>query len=159
MLQPEWNDLTNEALLGLIDDHHDYVWARLPFLVPMAAKIAGTCCGAGPQCTRLAQLVDRLHAITLRHLDREEAILRNVGHLGSSEMVLEEITNLRGEHRQVWRTLTQVCELAEVSEAHVDACPTVHAFYEELRALDHHLRTQMHIEDGILGPRLLAGPS
>lgn len=131
---------------------HDYVWARLPFLVPMAAKIARTCRGTGAACSRLADLVDELHEVALRHLDREERILARLSSNRDDRLTIDELAALSAEHRQLLALLTGVCDAAGLPPSPAeDACPTVHLFHQELRSLDQHLRCQIRIEDETLG--------
>tara|TARA_R110002096_G_scaffold16898_14_gene58201 strand:+ start:43637 stop:44356 length:720 start_codon:yes stop_codon:yes gene_type:complete len=144
-----WDDATKEALRAhLASDHHDYVWARLPFLVPMVAKIARLS-GTAPW-TRLVVLVNRLHAVVLSHLDREEHMLARFDKESDKTLIDEQLATLRNEHDDIWHLLRQVCDAAEVLEPTVEALSTVVAFREELHRIQQHLRTQMQIEDDIL---------
>lgn len=136
---------------------HEYMWARLPFLVPMAAKIGRTCCRTGPECGQLAQLVDRLHSLALHHLDREERLLARLSASRDDRLTIDALARLSTEHHQLLQLLGRVCAAAGLPEAPADdACPTVHAFHHELRSLDQHLRDQIRIEDEILGSRVAA---
>lgn len=134
-------------------DRHDYLWARLPFLVPMAAKISRECCGAGVDCARLAALVDQLHSIVLAHLQHEERVLAGLS-AAQDEQVSGQLAELRAEHERVLGLLEQVCTAAGLPRTPAeDACPTVHAFYEELERLDRYLRAQLLIEDAAIEAR------
>lgn len=147
----------NDALNGLEARGHDYLWARLPFLVPMAAKIARASCGTSAACGPLAQLVDQLRSLTLRHLDREERLLARLSALRDDGLMIGELASLRAEHCELQDLLGRVCIIAGLPEAPAaGACPTIHAFHQELRSLDRHLREQIRIEDEILGSRIAA---
>ena len=129
---------------------HDYLWARLPFLVPMAAKIARRCGGSGPDCDRLAELVARLHSKLLSHLDHEERVLATLSCDRDNEWIVDCLAELRAQHQQLLQLLEEVCEAAGLPrEPGTDACPTVHAFYDELARLDRYLRAQLTIEDRV----------
>lgn len=144
-----WDAATKEALrVHLASDHHDYVWARLPFLVPMVAKVAKLCGGA--QWAGLVSLVDRLQSVVLHHLDREEHMLARFDHEGDETLIDEQLASLRDEHDDIWHLLRQVCEAAELPKPTAGALSTVVAFREELHRIEQHLRTQMQIEDDIL---------
>ncbi len=140
-----------EALKAhLVGDSHDYLWARLPFLVPMAIKISRTCGARAPECARLASLVQRLHTVVLHHLDHEERILKRMNTAPDDSFIVEELACLRDEHDHIVSLLRLVCEAADRSTVTADACPTVCSFHEELHRIEQHLRTQMRIEDELL---------
>lgn len=137
---------------GISDEHHDFIWARLPFLVPIAAKIAQTCGGTGQACFELAQLVERLRSVLLGHLDREEKLLSRIRTSADDQLIIAQVDELRREHRDVQDLLERVCDsagLPHMPPAH--ACPTVHAFYEELTGIARYVRSQIQVEDEILG--------
>jgi iron-sulfur cluster repair protein YtfE (RIC family) len=68
---------------------HDYVWARLPYLVPMAGKIARRCRQRGDGCTEMAALVAALRSVLLDHLDHEERVLSTLAREADAELVTE----------------------------------------------------------------------
>lgn len=120
----------------------------------MAIKIARECCGSGPDCTRLADLVAKLHAIVMSHLDYEERTLAHLSSDGHDERVTDYLAELFAQHVQVRGLLEEVCQAAGLPQRpDEDACLTVQAFYEELSELDRYLRAQLATEDGMLAQR------
>jgi iron-sulfur cluster repair protein YtfE (RIC family) len=141
----------------LIAVHHDYLWARLPFLVPMAAKLTRQPCGAGTTCPDLAEIVAELRTLVLDHLDREEQVLVAACGEPITEGVLARIAALHQEHLALERLLERV-QVSSGLAARLppEACPTQRAFYSELDQICVHVRSQIKIEGEILAPRLAA---
>lgn len=136
-------------MTALSRDGHDYLWARLPFLVPMAVKMSRQCCGPGPDCGRLAGLVGELSSMVLSHLEHEEKTLASLNADRDDERIAACLADLRAQHQQVLRLLGEVCEVAGLPREPVeDVCPTVRAFHEELDRIGRHLRAQLALEDG-----------
>ena len=134
--------------------HHDYVWARLPYLVPMAAKVARHCRQGGDACATLAALVADLRSILLDHLDDEERILATLEREADADFVAERIAALHTEHLVVG-TLLERIRAAAVIEPHVEgaACAAERALYRELALLDDHVRSQILLEERLLAAR------
>ena len=155
--RPALQALSTPSLLEhLIAVHYDYLWARLPFLVPMAAKMTRQPCGTGT-CSDLAELVAELRTLVLDHLDREERALAAACGEPITEGVLARVAALHREHLAVERLLERVQASSGLSaRLPPEACPTQRAFYAELDQISAHVRSQIEIEGEILGPRLAA---
>lgn len=123
----------------IIADHHDYVWARLPFIVPMAVAVARR---TGDRMAReLAQMTVELRPLLLGHLEREERLL-----VAPS---VAESDRLRAEHLAV-TSLLQLIRGATGLAEHGFADPTARALHSELAALDEHLAAQIALEDELM---------
>ena len=149
-LRPE----ASPALNAFVAAHHDYVWARLPYLVPMAAKVAQSCRQGGDGCAALAVLVGDLRAVLLDHLDHEERVLATLEREADPDFVTERIAELHAEHLAVGELLDRI-RAAGVLEPHAGdaACAVERALHRELALLDDHVRWQILLEERLLAAR------
>ncbi|CAN5703367.1 hypothetical protein BH11MYX1_BH11MYX1_33830 [soil metagenome] len=138
------------ATLTVFDDavmnHHDYVWARLPFVVPMA--IAAARRRADGTADELAHLVRVLRPLLLAHLDREEAMLVD----RSAASVTARIRDgMHADHLAVSAVIDQIRAAAGSDYRTRDGAePTERALYLELAQLDAHVRAQIVIEERLM---------
>ena len=131
----------------LLDDavanHHDYVWARLPFVVPMAIAAARR---RGDRTTReLARLIVELQPLLLGHLDREEALL---AHRASATTRMRD--GMHADHLAVIALIDHIRFVAAEYQARAGADPTERALYLELARLDDHVHAQIAIEEHLM---------
>jgi iron-sulfur cluster repair protein YtfE (RIC family) len=129
----------------VVAHHHDYVWARLPFVVPMAIAAARR---RGDRTTReLARLIVELRPLLLGHLDREEALL----HQAAAAVTTRLRNGMHSDHVAVIALLEQMRDLAG-NDYHVrdGADPTERALYLELARLDEHVHAQINIEEHLM---------
>jgi iron-sulfur cluster repair protein YtfE (RIC family) len=142
------------ALDATVAEHHDYVWARLPYLVPMAVKVARHCRRGGDGCAALAALVGDLRAVLLDHLDHEERILSTLERESDPAFVTQRIAALHAEHLAVG-TLLERIRAAGVAPPHAagGACAAERALHRELALLDDHVRAQILLEERLLAAR------
>lgn len=145
--------LPTGSLIKYLLDDHDYIWARLPFLAPMAARLARTCPGAGERCTELAGLVGDLHRLVLDHLAVEERILSGISDAREPDLVLDRVAGLHREHLAIQALLESVEHAADLPRT-PRPCGAMDAFAGELRRIGDHVRSQIQIEEEILAPRL-----
>jgi iron-sulfur cluster repair protein YtfE (RIC family) len=134
----------------LLDDaimnHHDYVWARLPFVVQMA--IAAARRRGDATAHELARLVRVLRPLLLDHLDREEAMLVDRSAASVTARIRE---GMHAEHLAVSAVIDQIRVAAGRDyQARDGAEPTERALYLELAQLDAHVRTQIVIEERLM---------
>lgn len=134
---------------------HDYIWACLPFLVPMAAKLAKACCGSGPECARLGEIVAELRAVLLDHLAHEERTLSAMSTQRDPAFTRACLAEMHREHALIKELLERARAAAGLpGVASADACPTERAFLSQLTFLDDHVREQIWVEDQVLARRL-----
>jgi iron-sulfur cluster repair protein YtfE (RIC family) len=132
-----------------VADHHDYVWARLPFVVPMAIAAARR---RGDRTTReLARLVVELQPLLLGHLDREEALL---AHRAAASVTTRIRDGMHADHVAVISLIEHIRFVAGTEyQARAGADPTERVLYLELACLDDHVQAQIAIEEHLMAWR------
>lgn len=127
-------------------NHHDYVWARLPFVVPMAIAAArGRRDGTADELVHLVRL---LQPLLLDHLDREEAMLVDRSAASVTAWIRE---GRHADHLAVSTVIDQIRATAGRGyRARDGAEPTERALYRELAKLDAHVRAQITIEEHLM---------
>lgn len=120
--------------------HHDYVWARLPFVVPMAITAARR--RGDPTARELARLMVELRPLLIDHLEREERM-----------DLAPATTTLHAEHVAVTSLLDHIREIAGGDYRAPSTDPTVNALYLELARLDEHLDAQIALEEHLMAWR------
>ena len=122
-------------------DHHDYIWARLPFVVPMAFAVARR------RRDRRAELLARglleLRPIVLDHLTREERALA----LHRARAIRDR---LHDDHLAVATLLASLREDADRATEGAPEGTTEQALASELARLDEHLAAQIALEERLL---------
>lgn len=130
---------------------HDYVWARLPYLVPMAAKVARLC-GPDDGSADLVGLLVQLRLLLLDHLDREEHMLSVLDDESDPGRVIDCIAALHAEHLAVCHLLERIRTLWSLDHHAADGA-TERALHHELGLLDDHVRKQIALEERLLAAR------
>ncbi len=137
----------------LLDDavanHHDYVWARLPFVVPMA--IAAARRRGDGTAHELARSIVELQPLLLGHLDREEALL---AHRASASVTTRIRDGMHADHLAVISLIDHIRFVAGSEyQARAGADPTERALYLELARLDDHVQAQIALEEHLMAWR------
>ncbi|CAN5535796.1 hypothetical protein BH11MYX1_BH11MYX1_47430 [soil metagenome] len=126
--------------------HHDYVWARLPFVVPMA--IAAARRRGDGAAHELARPVRVLQPLLLDHLDREEAMLV---HRTAASVTTRIREGMHADHLAVGTVIEQIRAVAGRDyQTRAGAESTERALYLELARLDDHVRAQIAIEENLM---------
>ena len=133
----------------LLDDavanHHDYVWARLPFVVPMA--IAAARRRGDGTAHELARSIVELQPLLFGHLDREEALL---AHRASASVTTRIREGMHADHLAVIALIDHIRFVAAGYQAPAGAGPPARALYLELARLDDHVHAQIAIEEHLM---------
>lgn len=129
-----------------IADHHDYVWARLPFIVPMAVTVARR---RGDRAAHaLARMMVELRPLVLGHLQREEQ------QLAGPSVALTIHDRLHADHVAVTTLLERIRDATgNVDHDRDRADPTERALFCELARLDEHLAAQITLEEHLMAWR------
>jgi hypothetical protein len=126
-------------MLDRIMAHHDYVWARLPFLAPMAVAIARH----RPVAANVARRIRRLGSLLLGHLDEEERLLA-----GDATAAVSLIGNgMMGEHLMI---STALDEIRDAVARWSNPNELERHFGSELALLDEHLQAQIALEEQLV---------
>lgn len=131
-------------MLDQIMEHHDYVWARLPFVPPMAIAVARR--RHEPSTDELVRLVITLQSLLLDHLAREERLL--AGQAAASTVA----DRMHTDHVSIGSMLARIHEIAVSYQW--DARPGVadleHALGNELALLHEHVTSQIGLEEAMV---------
>ena len=123
--------------------HHDYVWARTPFLAPMAATIARR----RPSAAFVAHRLDGLAKLLFGHLREEERLL-----VGDASAAVTLIGNgMIDDHLMIATALDEIRD-AVARWTH----PSVleQRLGNELAALDEHIQAQFALEEMYVAARI-----
>lgn len=146
--QPSLGQRTSCVVQRIVAAHHDLLWARLPFLVPMAAKLAKNRCGDKGSYLEIVSLVVELKTLVLDHLEREEKTLSLACENGDANLLAESVDALHREHVAIRALLDRV--RAAAIRPLVSGCATERALHHDLERIDQHVRTHIIIEEEIL---------
>ena len=122
-------------------EHHDYIWARLPFVIPMAFAVARR--RGDHRSQVLARDLVTLRPLVLDHLTREERALA----LRSARAIRER---LHADHLGLAGMLGHLRDDAAEAYLGPDRDATERLLFAELAVLDMHLVEQIALEDRML---------
>lgn len=116
--------------------HHDYVWARVPFLAPMAAAIAR----CRPNAANVARRLRGLGSLLLGHLGQEERLLA-----GDAAAAVSLIgSGMMGDHLMI---ATALDEIRDAVARWPVSSEQERRLGSELALLDEHLQAQIALEE------------
>lgn len=152
-------DLPTAALIDhIVDRHHGYLRRALPFVRPLAAKVARVHGDHNPQLRALDAAVGELSDALLPHLDDEEATLfpalRAAGSTASAETEAM-LADMHDEHLAVARILETIRDASEDFALPDWACGSYRALFGELQALETDVFRHVHLENHVLLPRFV----
>ncbi len=132
--------MSPSAVLDRIMEHHDYVWARLPFVPAMAIAIARR--RRDSSTDELARLVIELQGMVLDHLAREERSLAGQDRAGDQ---------LHADHVSIGLMLGRIHALAASCQCSAEPAITdlERAFRNELALLYEHVTSQIGLEEAL----------
>ncbi len=147
---------TAELVAHIVESHHAYLRGALPYLVPLAAKVANVHGDHDPRLRDLRAEFFELRETLDEHLDDEEQrLFRGVV---SDAPDPELLAGMHDEHREVKRALGRLRALSDGYTPPSWACNSYKKLLAELRALDEDLVQHMRIEDDVLAPRFGGRP-
>lgn len=152
-----------ELIRHILEVHHAYLWAEMPRLTEMAAKVLRAHGDRRPELAEVARVWSRMRDDLEPHLTKEEGvlfpwILRLAGTPGPRRpyaSVRAPIDMMESEHETVGRFLVELRFLTEGFQVPPGACPTYHAFYEALERLESDTHAHIHAENNLLFPLAL----
>ena len=147
---------TPELIDYIVSHHHAFLRGALPFLVPLAAKVANVHGDHDPRLRELQQEFVELRASLDLHLDDEEETLFREAVAARPDP--RQLDGMREEHEQMSRALGRIRALCDGYAPPAWACSSYRRLLAELKALEDDLVAHMRIEDEVLAPRFAAQP-
>jgi len=131
-------------VIAQIMAHHDYVWARVPFLAPMCAAIARH----RPGAEQVARRIRGLGALLLDHLGSEERLLARRGAASAADWVGQGMV---GDHLMI---MTALDEIRDAVARWRGPDGVERRLSRELALLDEHIHAQISLEEALVAARL-----
>ncbi len=154
-------DVPTDVLVShIVRKHHQYLRDALPFLVPLAKKVARVHGERHPNLLEVRDLVEELTALMLPHLDREEQVLfpalRNEGQ-GREEVIASELSTMHADHLEVAKVLEALRNAAREFVLPEGACTSYTTLFRELVTVEADIFQHVHLENHVLMPRFARG--
>jgi regulator of cell morphogenesis and NO signaling len=151
--------LSTSALIDqIVRRHHRYLRDALPFLVPLAKKVATVHSAHQANLLDVRDLVAELSDQLLPHLDEEEQSLFPALKSAAPDRagLADKWKALREEHLQTAALLEQLRNAAHDYVLPEDACTSFTTLYRELETLEADVFEHVHLENHVLMPRFEA---
>jgi regulator of cell morphogenesis and NO signaling len=148
--------LSTPALIArIITRHHEYLRKTLPFMEPLAAKVARVHGEHNPKLVELDQIVRALAVALLPHLDQEEEVLfpALMTKRRDAWVVERELSAMHEDHLAVGRLLERMRDACEAYALPEWACNSYRTLFAELSRLEDDVLTHVHLENHVLLPR------
>ncbi len=150
-------EVSTPALIDhIVDKHHAYLRKALPFVRPLAAKVARVHGEHNPKLRALDGAVGELSETLLAHLDDEEAnlfpALRSAGASVDPETT-RALAAMRDEHLGVATLLGTIRDASDDFALPDWACGSYRALFGELQAIERDVFQHVHLENHVLAPR------
>lgn len=151
--------MTTEDLVAyIVSRHHAYLRSALPFLVPLASKVARVHGDHDPRLREVREAFCELRETLETHLEEEEEILfRQVTAASPDRAILErELDSMAAGHREIGAALQRIRELTDDYAPPSWACSSYRTLLSELHALEQDVHWHVHVENHVLRPRFAA---
>jgi regulator of cell morphogenesis and NO signaling len=148
--------LATAALVGrIVDRHHGYLRRALPFVAPLAAKVARVHGEHNPKLGALRDTFEALADALGPHLDHEEAVLFPALTAGAADAaaVRRELAAMYDEHVAVGELLGRIRQLSDQFTTPEWGCNSYRVLMAELAALEADILVHVHLENHVLMPR------
>lgn len=148
--------MSTAALVAhIVARHHEYLRKTLPFVQPLAAKVARVHGDHNPRLRELDAVVGELADALLPHLDEEEEVLFPMLMTRDRDeaRVAGELTTMNDEHLAVGRLLERMRDAAENYALPEWACGSYRTLFAELSQLEGDVLRHVHLENHVLAPR------
>ncbi|MDQ3265393.1 MAG: iron-sulfur cluster repair di-iron protein [Myxococcota bacterium] len=145
---------TDELVAHIVRRHHRYLRGALPFLVPLATKVARVHGAHNANLLDVRDLVEELADTLEPHLDHEEQVLFPVlvGENPEENLAATLAAN-HGDHLEVADLLEELRNASHNYHLPGTACSSFTTLYRELQALEADLFEHVHLENHVLLPR------
>jgi regulator of cell morphogenesis and NO signaling len=148
--------------------HHHCVRQELPRLAEMASTVAVKRGDRAPELANVAELIGKLSAEMLVHIEKEEQVLFPViAQMDQQSIVAypptqacfpsiaQPIFMMKQEHKSADRIMVELIRRTNHFEPPSWACATHNALFSGLREFKAHLRQHFHLENDVLFPRAM----
>jgi len=150
---PNMQALSTAALIEhIVDTHHAYLRKTLPFLRPLAMKVARVHGDRDPRLHALEDDLVELVETLLPHLDDEERTLFPALRAGVAAAP-QLLATMLDEHLAVGELLARIRTACDDYTVPSWACSSYRALFRELAALEQDIFTHVHLENHVLLPR------
>lgn len=146
---------TREVIVKLIAPHHQYLHRTMPFLIPLATKVARVHGDKEPALIQVAIIMEALFAALRTHLAEEEEDLFPALIDGRRDDALPMLLDMRREHDDVGAMLATLRDAADDYVPPTWACTSYRTLMKELEALEADTLRHVHLENHVLLPRFV----
>lgn len=149
---------TGALVARIVDRHHRYLRTALPYLAPLAAKVARVHGEHNPKLKPLADAFGELMDALLPHMDGEEAVLfpALIARSPDASVVRKELAAMYEDHVAVGELLGRIRELSDEFTTPEWGCNSYRVYMSELAALEEDVLRHVHLENHVLMPRFAA---
>ena len=150
---------TGELLDHIVRRHHCYLRDTLPFVLPLAEKVARVHGAHNPRLLDVTDAVESLAEMLLPHMDREEQVLFPALASGSPSpaLVADELATMYQDHLAVAKVLETLREASEEFAVPEWGCTSYATLFRELSRMVTDTFQHVHLENHVLMPRFAQG--
>lgn len=155
----DYREFGTAALVGyIIQNHHGYLRKVLPFLQPLASKVARVHGDANPNLRELELIVFELADTLLPHLDAEEQELFPAIMTKNPDpaLVEQQFRLMAEDHLLVGELLGRMRKATDQFQLPQAACNSYRTLFSELEQLEGDVLRHVHLENHVLMPRFAA---
>lgn len=152
----------------IINTHHDYVRADVPFITELANKVAAVHGKQHAEVVQVADIFNRLGKDLSLHLMKEEnlvfpfikaLILNEQSGMGSLATAFDSIQAptqmMEMEHEQAGEDMAEIRAITTNYTLPADACTSYTILYKKLQEFENDLFNHVHLENNILFPKAI----
>ncbi len=151
--------LSTAALVArIVDRHHGYLRRALPYIGPIAQKVARVHGSRDARLAEIAAAFEALAASLAPHLEDEEEVLfpALVARAPDRALVARELARMNEDHLAVGDLLATIRRLSDGFATPAWGCNTYRVLMAELNALEADILRHVHLENHVLAPRFAA---
>jgi regulator of cell morphogenesis and NO signaling len=145
---------TPELLAYIVRRHHAYLREALPYVLPLAAKVARVHGERNPALEPLHQTMQALERALLPHLEQEETeLFPGLASGTEPAWARRQLASMFEEHVAVGLLLGTARDLSGGFSTPEWGCKTYRVLMHELEALEADVLRHVHLENHVLAPR------
>ncbi len=146
---------TSELLDLIVERHHGYLRRALPFVVPLAAKVAEVHGEKNGHLAALRDVVIEIAEALDPHLDQEERVLFPALRSPRPDpaLIRRELSSMHEDHLAVGTLLGRMRELSDGFTTPEWGCRSYRVLMSELETLEGDVLRHVHLENHVVMPR------